>query len=121
MGFEPGQIVTVFRSRLRPDAEADYREQAAQMDALARTMPGLVEAKTFTADDGERLTLVTFADEETRAAWRAQADHRAAQAAGRGRYYARYSLQVCRTLRVATFGPPRQILDRYQVSGTIHP
>ena len=106
MVFEPGQIVTVFRSRLRPDAEAAYREHAAEMDALARTMPGLVEAKTFTADDGERVTLVTFADEETQAAWRAQADHRVAQAAGRSHYYAGYSLQVCRTLRVAMFPPP---------------
>lgn len=102
--FAAGQVVTVFRSRLRPDHEADYQEHAAAMSALARTMPGLVDFKTFTADDGERVTVVTFADEQSQAAWRTQADHLAAQRAGRSTYYAEYSLQVCETRRVSRFG-----------------
>lgn len=90
----PGQVVTVFRSRLRPEAAQEYAPDAAAMDALARGMPGHVEHKTFTAADGERVTLVTFADEASHRAWRDHPEHRAAQRRGVERYYAAYSIQV---------------------------
>ena len=98
-----GQVVTVFRSRLRPEAVDEYEPRAAEMFALAHTMPGLVDVKPFAADDGERVTLVTFADAETQRAWREHPDHRAAQQAGRDRFYAEYSIQVCDCTRVRTF------------------
>jgi heme-degrading monooxygenase HmoA len=101
--FEPGQIVTVFRSRLRPDAGQDYVDRATEMARLAATMPGLVDVTAFTADDGERLTLVTFADEPSQRAWREHAEHRLAQRAGRDRFYAEYSIQVCETVRTRRF------------------
>lgn len=99
--FRPGQIVTVFRNRLKPGHEDDYYGTAAEIARLARTMPGLVEFKSFTADDGERVTVVTFDDEETQRTWRQHADHRAAQRRGRAEFYAEYSLQICRTLRTS--------------------
>jgi heme-degrading monooxygenase HmoA len=98
-----GQVVTVFRSRLRPDVIDEYEPRAAEMFALAHTMPGLVDVKSFTADDGERVTLVTFADAESQRAWREHPDHRLAQQAGRDRFYAEYSIQVCECTRVRTF------------------
>ncbi len=101
--FERGQIVTVFRSRLRPDAGQDYVDTAAEMSRLAAAMPGLVDVTAFTADDGERLTLVTFADEDSQRSWREHLDHRAAQQTGRDRFYAEYSLQVCTTMRARQF------------------
>lgn len=113
--FETGQVVTVFRSRLRADNQDAYHEQAAEMAALAQTMPGLVDFKAFTADDGERVTIVTFTDTQTQAAWRRQVDHVAAQRRGRSDYYAEYSLQVAQTVRVSQFTSP-QILDRSQIS-----
>jgi len=90
---EPGQVVTVFRSRLRADAAA-YPEHAARMSALARTMPGYVEHKAFTAEDGERVTLVTFDDWASHDAWRRHPDHREAQRAGVRDYYEEYSISV---------------------------
>jgi heme-degrading monooxygenase HmoA len=99
----PGQVVTVFRSRLRGDAIEEYGPRAAEMLALAQTMPGLVDVKAFTADDGERVTLVTFADGESQRAWREHPEHRRAQRAGRDRFYADYSIQVCDCTRVHTF------------------
>ena len=101
--FAPGQVVTVFRSRLR-DANRDaYAVEAARMAELAATMPGLVEFKSFTADDGERVTLVTFEHAEAQAAWRRHVDHAAAQERGRSDYYGEYSLQICTTDRVNRF------------------
>jgi heme-degrading monooxygenase HmoA len=101
--FAPGQIVTVFRSRLRDDADG-YADRAAEIAALAATMPGLVDVKAFTAADGERVTLVTFADEASQAAWRDHPEHKVAQQQGRDEFYAAYSIQVCEARRISTFG-----------------
>ena len=90
---EPGQVMTVFRSRLRPDATA-YADHAARMSELARSMQGYVEHKVFTADDGERVTVVRFADAASHAAWARHPEHRVAQHAGRAAYYEEYSIAV---------------------------
>ncbi len=89
-----GQVVTVFRSRLADAAGEAYGEHAARMSELARSMPGYVEHKIFVAPDGERVTLVTFADRESHNAWRDHPDHRAAQRAGITTYYDAYSISV---------------------------
>ena len=99
-GFAAGQIVTVFRSRLRDDAAPGYGETADEMQRLARAMPGFVDFKSFTADDGERVSIVTFADEASQRAWREHAEHRDAQRRGRTEWYAEYSLQVATCIRV---------------------
>ena len=83
-------IITVFRSRLRSGVQADYELLAKEMSALARAMPGFIEEKTFTADDGERVTIVLFADRASHEAWRDHARHRQAQAVGRSELYAEY-------------------------------
>ena len=92
-----GQVVTVFRNRLRPDADAyevGYSADAARMWELASSLPGFVDAKVFTADDGERVNVVTFADEASQRAWREHPEHRAAQRRGVAGYYETYSIQV---------------------------
>ena len=62
------------------------------MSELARSMPGYVEHKVFTADDGERVTLVRFADRASHDAWARHPDHREAQRAGVADYYEEYSI-----------------------------
>ena len=101
--FTPGQVVTVFRSHVRPDALEEYGSTAPAVLDLALGMPGLVDVKSFAAADGEQVTIATFADEESQRAWREHAQHRVAQRAGRDRFYADYTLQVCETVRVRTF------------------
>jgi heme-degrading monooxygenase HmoA len=92
---DSGAVVTVFRSTLRPEAVAEYELVSARMVALARTMPGLLDYKTFAADDGERVTVVTFASIEEHRAWRDHPEHRRAQRLGRERFYDTYAIQVC--------------------------
>ena len=91
---QAGPVVTVFRSRLRASGSEAYTDHAARMSALAQAMPGYVEHKSFAAPDGERVTLVTFADRASHDRWRDHPDHRAAQRAGIADYYATYSIQV---------------------------
>jgi heme-degrading monooxygenase HmoA len=101
--FATGQLVTVFRSRVRPEAVADYESRAAEVLDLALGMPGLVDVKSFSAADGEHVTIATFADEPSQQAWREHTEHRLAQHAGRDRFYAAYTLQVCETVRARSF------------------
>jgi heme-degrading monooxygenase HmoA len=100
---EIGQVVTVFRSRLRAEALPDYAHDAAAIAEIARSMPGYVEHKAFTAEDGERVTLVTFADPDSHRAWREHPEHRAAQRRGIDRYYSAYSIQVGTTSYASSY------------------
>ena len=91
--------VTVFRSRLMPDSLEAYDPMAARMSELARGMPGYISHKVFTADDGERVTIVEFADEESQRGWAQHPEHRAGQIQGRREFYSEYKLQVCEVKR----------------------
>ncbi len=88
------QVLTVFRNRLVDAAVDDYQALSPTILALARSMPGFVDAKTFAAADGERVTIVTFADRASHDAWRDHPDHRAAQRRGIDEFYRDYSIQV---------------------------
>ena len=92
-------IVTVFRSRLLPEAQDDYYPMALRMSELARSMPGYISHKVFTADDGERVTIVEFESEEAQRAWAHHPEHRAGQIKGRAEFYSEYKLQVCEVKR----------------------
>jgi heme-degrading monooxygenase HmoA len=87
--------LTIFRSRLRPDAGARYETVAAEMEAAARAMPGFLEFKTFAAPDGERVSLVLFDSVEHHTAWRDDPRHQEAQQLGRDRFYDEYDIAVC--------------------------
>ena len=92
-------VVTIFRSRLNSGVDDAYSEMSARMAELARRMPGYVEHKSFRADDGERVTIVTFADMASHEAWRRHPDHVAAQQAGRDSFYAEYRVEVAEVRR----------------------
>lgn len=96
-------MLILFRSRLTSAAGDDYAAMAESMDAHARTFPGFVDVKSFTADDGERLTVVWWKDAESLAAWANDARHRAAQHAGRERWYGYYKMDVAEIVRVSSF------------------
>ena len=85
-------ILTVFRSRLRPEAEAAYHTLAVEMSQLASETPGFLEEKTFVAGDGERVTLVLFSDSFSHAAWRDHPRHLEAQDIGKQSLFSEYQI-----------------------------
>jgi heme-degrading monooxygenase HmoA/ketosteroid isomerase-like protein len=95
--------VIVFRSRLRPEHEAEFSRHADQMYERGIKMKGFVSTKDFAAEDGERLTIVEFDSAENLAIWRNDSPHREAQALGRSRYYSEYNIQICSELRTSRF------------------
>ncbi|ODS96728.1 MAG: hypothetical protein ABS56_12565 [Lautropia sp. SCN 69-89] len=100
-------IVTVFRSRLNPEARDEYMALAPRMAELAKSMPGYLSHKTFVAEDGERVTIVEFESEEAQRNWSMNAEHVAAKKRGREAFYAEYSIQVCTLARESRFPSKR--------------
>ena len=91
----PGpEVITIFRNRLVDGAGAEYAALAPHIAQLAQSMPGFIDSKTFTAADGERVTLVTFANHEAHNGWRDHPEHVAARARGVEEFYSTYSIQV---------------------------
>lgn len=96
-------VLTVFRSRLRPEAQAEYTEWAGRMGELVVTMPGYRSHKTFSAADGERVTLVEFESAEALQAWATHPEHVAAKRLGRERFYLSYDVMTCEPRRHVHF------------------
>jgi heme-degrading monooxygenase HmoA len=94
-------IVTVFRSRLKPQAQDEYPDWARRMGAIAAELPGYISHKTFIASDGEHVTLVEFESEETQRRWSEYPAH--VKKKGRRDFYAEYRVKVCRVLRDTAF------------------
>ena len=96
-------IVTVFRSRVKAEAQSEYMKWAARMSELATGMPGYISHKGFLADDGEKVTIVEFESEETQRAWAQHPEHVDAKKKGRTDFYAEYKIQICSLLRESRF------------------
>jgi heme-degrading monooxygenase HmoA len=97
------KVVTVFRSRVRPEVMDEYAPLASRMSELAKTMPGYLAHKGFVAEDGERVTIVEFESEETHRAWALHAEHMQAKKKGRASFYSEYRIQICALLRENEF------------------
>lgn len=96
-------IVTVFRSRLNPEAQDEYMQWATRMSELARTMPGYISHKTFIAQDGERCTIAEFDTEENMRAWSSHPEHVEAKKKGRASFYSEYDIKSCTVIREHRF------------------
>jgi heme-degrading monooxygenase HmoA len=92
-------IVTVFRSRLKPDAIEEYGPMAKRMSELARTIPGYVSHKGFVAEDGERVTIVEFETEEALKEWGRHQEHGQAKRRGIESFFSEYKFQICSVIR----------------------
>ena len=99
-------IVTIFRNRLKSENVDEYYATADRMSEIARAMPGYVSHKTFTAEDGERVTIAEFADEASQRGWSTEMRHQEAKKRGRSAFYTEYKIQVCEVKREHAFTAP---------------
>ncbi|MCP4406605.1 MAG: antibiotic biosynthesis monooxygenase [Gammaproteobacteria bacterium] len=82
-------IVTIFRSRLRPEATAEHEEMAVRTRSLVERIPEFISIKTFTAPDGKRVSIVEFETLQSHQAWHDHPEHREAQRLGQERFLPR--------------------------------
>lgn len=100
-------VITIFRSRLRPEHQEAYQQTAERMHELAQKMPGFVSIKTFNAPDGERVSIVEFESEAAHDAWRRHPEHQEAQRLGRELFYSEFQIQVCKVERAYGMPPKK--------------
>jgi heme-degrading monooxygenase HmoA len=101
-------VIVVFRSRLRDDADLIALASAGErMYELASQMPGFLSYKDFAAEDGESTSIVEFSDMDSLLAWRNHPEHLAVQQRGREEFFAAYEIHVCKPLRSYAFDGKR--------------
>lgn len=96
-------LIILFRSKLTEEAGEDYQAMNAEMETLVRQNPGFIDVKSYKSEDGERLTVVWWRDEESLRAWREHARHRLAQQTGRQQWYRYYKMDVAEVVREQAF------------------
>lgn len=95
--------IILFRSKLTEQAGEDYQAMNVELQELVRENPGFVDVKSYTAQDGERLTVVWWRDEKSLAEWRNLMRHREAQNTGRQKWYQYYKIEVATITRSKSF------------------
>jgi heme-degrading monooxygenase HmoA len=98
-----GSLIILFRSKLTDQAGEDYKALDAELEILAKQNPGFIDAKAYTAADGERLTVVRWRDAESLTEWRNLGRHREAQEIGRQKWYQYYDVEVATLTRSKSF------------------
>lgn len=94
----PGEstwAVIFVNQRSAADA-AGYAAMAAEMESLARTMPGFLGVDSVRDADGRGITVSYWRDPADIARWRDHLRHREAQRMGRASWYDRFTLHIAR-------------------------
>lgn len=100
---EPPYYAVIFSSQ-RTGADAGYETMAERMVALAQEQPGYLGVESTRGADGFGITVSYWDSLEAIARWKADLEHRQAQAQGRELWYAHYELRVARVERA--YGKP---------------
>ncbi len=95
---DPPYYAVIFTS-LRTAVEKGYDAMSARMVELATERPGFLGIESVRGGDGVGITISYWRDEDSIAAWRADAQHRVAQETGRARWYEHYEVRIARVER----------------------
>jgi heme-degrading monooxygenase HmoA len=98
---EPPYWAVIFSARRNRQSGDQFDETDQRMMALAARQPGYLGVETAVTDIG--ITVSYWADEESIAAWKRNADHAFAQYEGRTRWYDAYELRIARVERAHSF------------------
>lgn len=96
---EPPYYAVIFTS-LRTEGDRGYGATARRMVELAREQPGFLGFES--AREGLGITVSYWSSPEAIQAWKAQAEHRLAQA-NAPEWYAAFRVRVCRVERAYGF------------------
>jgi heme-degrading monooxygenase HmoA len=100
---EPPYYAVVFTSQRANDDPNGYEAMADAMAELASKQPGYLGVESARGPDGVGITVSYWETKEAITAWKAVAEHAAAQRLGRERWYEAYELRVCRVERAYGF------------------
>lgn len=94
-------IAVIFEVQPEEGRLQDYLDLAGALRPELERIDGFLSVERFSSltTPGKILSLSFFRDEQAVAAWRTQAEHRAAQEAGRAGIFAGYRLRVAAVVR----------------------
>lgn len=92
----PPYFAVIFTS-LRQPGDGAYGRIAARMVELAEAQPGFLGIEAAREDVG--ITVSYWADLESIKAWKANSEHRQAQARGRSEWYSAFSVRIAEVKR----------------------
>lgn len=95
---EPPYYAVIFSTQ-RTEGERGYGDMAERMVELASRQPGFLGVESVRGADGFGITVSYWSSEEAIAAWKAHAEHKPAQEAGKRVWYADYQLRVAKVER----------------------
>ena len=99
---EPPYWSVTFTS-LRTPGDDGYAAMGERMAALAATQPGYLGAQSWRNAEGLGITVSYWRSDTDIAAWKRNADHQIAQAAGRAQWYAAYRVEIAQVRRAYAF------------------
>lgn len=103
-GLHPGTHYAVIFSSQRHEGDEGYGAMADRMVELAQGQAGFLGIESARDASGFGITVCYWSSLEAIAAWKAHAEHLAAQAQGIRQWYGHYELRVVQVLR-AYAGP----------------
>ncbi|MDK3074035.1 antibiotic biosynthesis monooxygenase [Sedimentitalea sp. JM2-8] len=94
-------IAVIFEVQPAQGRKEEYLDIAAKMRPLVEEVDGFISVERFQSltNPDKLLSLSLFRDEEAVQNWRRLAEHRAAQAKGRGGVFSDYRLRVAHVIR----------------------
>lgn len=102
---EPPYYAVIFTST-RTSVDEGYGSVAERMVELAAQQPGFLGVESTRGADGLGITVSYWSSLEAIAAWKAQGEHRVAQATGHKKWYEHFETRIARVER-AYSGPKR--------------
>lgn len=94
----PPYYAVIFSSRRRDGADG-YEAMAERMLALAARQDGFLGVESVRGSDGFGITVSYWSSTAAIAAWKANAEHLAAQDMGRQQWYEHYEIRIARVER----------------------
>lgn len=95
----PPYYAVVFTALLRDQDDPGYADMAVEMVELASTQAGFLGFESARGADGFGISVSYWSSRKAIAAWKANSDHRAAQARGISNWYVHYELRIARVER----------------------
>jgi heme-degrading monooxygenase HmoA len=96
---KPPYYAVIFTSKRTASDPIGYEHSAEAMVAGAKKQPGFLGYESTHGDDGVGITVSYWSDLDSIRNWKANDQHRTAQAKGRSIWYADYRVRIARVER----------------------
>jgi heme-degrading monooxygenase HmoA len=96
---KPPYFAVIFTSTRKQSDNGEYGKASEAMVASAKSQPGFLGYESTGSEDGVGITVSYWSDLDSIKNWKANQEHRTAQAKGRSIWYQDYRVRIARVER----------------------